>query len=68
MVDQCELVLSLLLPVASCTGNKSQRGELIHIQCVPAAHAAARFKKGGAVKPAAVLRQISVQDLESFRK
>lgn len=31
--DQCELVLSPLLPTASYTGTKCQWGELIHIQC-----------------------------------
>lgn len=32
MEDQCELVLSPLLPAAHYTGRKCQRGKLIHIQ------------------------------------
>lgn len=32
MEDQCELVLSPLLPAACYTGRKCQRGKLIHIQ------------------------------------
>lgn len=69
MTDQCEFVLSLLLPVASCTGRKRQRGELIPIQRrIPAAasavHAAARWMErpsGAKDQPTAVLSQNTPQ-------